>query len=168
MARRVETFVADSGRDVGKTYRITEMPASQAEAWATRLLLALGKSGLEVPEGIFAMGMAGVAAVGIRSLGQLPWEVAQPLMDEMMACIEILPDKRHQHQVHRKLIEDDIEEVATRLKLRDEVIRVHMGFSIADFVSNLRNLHLAEAEAAAERVVGTGPATETSQSPSDE
>lgn len=166
MARRVETFVADTGRDTGKTFRITEMPASRAEAWATRLLLALGKSGIEVPEGVFAMGMAGVAAVGIRSLGQLPWEVAQPLMNEMMECIEIQPDVRHP-QVHRRLVEEDIEEVATRLKLRDEVIHCHTGFSIAAFVSNLRSLHLAEAEAAAERVVGTGPATETSQSASD-
>lgn len=167
MPRRVVSITIDAeGRDKAKVYQLTEMSAEAGEAWATRLLLALGKAGVDVPEGIFGMGMAGVAAMGIRVMGQLPWEVARPLLDEMMECVKIQPDHRHP-EVIRKLISDDIEEVATRLRLRDELIKLHVGFSVREFVSNLRNMHLAEAEAAANRIVGNGPDTEMSPLPSD-
>jgi hypothetical protein len=57
MARKERTVVIETeGRDLGRTYLLREMPASQAEAWATRLLLALGKGGVEVPEGFLCDG----------------------------------------------------------------------------------------------------------------
>jgi hypothetical protein len=165
--RREATVVIDAeGRDKGKIFRLTELPAEQGEEWATRALLALGKSGAEVPEGIFAMGMAGIAAVGIRSLLQLPWDVAKPLMQEMMACVQIQPGP--DPRVVRRMIPDDIEEVATRLRLRDEVIQLHLGFSVRGFISNLRAMQEASVEQAVDRIVGTGPDTETSPQPSDE
>ena len=41
---RKETFVTieTEGRDQGKVYKITEMPAAQAEWWGTRFMLAAG------------------------------------------------------------------------------------------------------------------------------
>ena len=36
MARRISTFTASTGRDAGKDFRITEMPADQAERWAVK------------------------------------------------------------------------------------------------------------------------------------
>jgi hypothetical protein len=44
----------------------------------------------------------------------------------MMTCIRFKPNATEIGI--RPLIDDDIEEVATRLRLRDEVIDLHMGF----------------------------------------
>jgi hypothetical protein len=168
MPRRTATVtIAAEGRDQGKTFLITEMPSDKGEEWACRLLLALGKSGVQVDEHIFSMGMAGIAAMGVQAMGHLPWEVAKPLMAEMFECIRIMPDSKHPNVV-RPLIVDDIEEVATRLRLRDEVINLHIGFSVADFISNLRKLSSALAEQATARAFEPGEDTAMSQSQLEE
>ena len=128
MARATANYtVTDEGRDNGKVFVLTEMPASKAESWAMRALLALMASGVEVPEGFDRMGMAAMAEVGIRALSGLKWEVAEPLLAEMMECVQVMPDPGKPHVV-RKLIEEDIEEIATRVKLRAEVWKLHTGF----------------------------------------
>lgn len=128
MARHTATFtVTDEGRDRGKTFLITEMPASRGEAWAYRALLALIAGGVELPEGFERMGMAGMAELGIKALSGLRWEVAEPLLAEMWECVEIIPDPTKPHVV-RALIEDDVEEVLTRGKIRAEVWKLHTGF----------------------------------------
>lgn len=138
MARRTTNVLIDiAGRDHGKTFVITEMAASDAERWATRALLALGRSGVDLPEDISRSGLAGVAALGVRAFAGLPWELAEPLLNEMFRCVTFMPDASRPGVV-RQLIEDDIEEVATRLKLREEVISLHVNFSIAGWISKFR------------------------------
>lgn len=128
MARATTKYtVTDKGRDVGKIFVITEMPASRAESWAVRAILALMAGGVDLPEGFDRMGMAGMAEVGIKALSGLKWEVAEPLLAEMWECVQIQPDATKGHLV-RPLIEEDIEEVATRIKLRAEVWKLHTGF----------------------------------------
>lgn len=128
MARNTANYtVTDEGRDQGKVFVLTEMPASRAESWAMRALLALMAGGVEVPEGFERMGMAAMAEIGIKALAGLKWEVAEPLLAEMWSCVQIMPDPSKPHVV-RALIEQDIEEVATRLKLRAEVWKLHTGF----------------------------------------
>lgn len=128
MARATANYtVTDEGRDQGKVFVITEMPASKAESWAMRALLALMAGGVEVPDGFERMGMAGMAEVGLKAIAGLKWEVAEPLLAEMWECVQIMPDSGKPH-VTRALIEQDIEEVATRLKLRMEVWKLHTGF----------------------------------------
>jgi hypothetical protein len=128
MARATANYtVQDEGRDFGKVFVLTEMPASRAESWAMRALLALMASGVEVPEGFERMGMAGMAEVGIRALSGLKWDVAEPLLAEMWECVQIMPDPSKTHVV-RRLIEEDIEEISTRIKLRAEVWKLHTGF----------------------------------------
>jgi len=124
MARKEATFTAESGRDKGKQFHITEMSASQAESWAFRVLLAIGNAGIEVPEGLAEQGMAGLMAVGYMNLLKIPYEAAKPLLDEMMSCVQIVPSAG----IKRPLIEDDIEEVTTRLQLRKAVWNLHMDF----------------------------------------
>ena len=68
-----------------------------------------------------------MAEVGIKALAGLKWEVAEPLLQEMWDCVQIMPDPTKPHVV-RKLIEEDIEEIATRVKLRAEVWKLHTGF----------------------------------------
>jgi hypothetical protein len=128
MARATLNYtVNDEGRDRGKLFVLTEMPASQAESWAMRALLALMSAGVEVPDGFEHMGMAAMAEVGIKALAGLKWEDAEPLLAEMWGCIKIIPDPSKPHVV-RNLVEEDVEEISTRIKLRAEVWRLHVGF----------------------------------------
>jgi len=131
MGRKTKTLVIDQGddfpRDNGKVFVLTEMPAMQAEKWATRALFALARSGVEIPEGIEGLGWAGVAVVGMRALGGVAFDDVEPLMDEMMGCVQIQPDPRQSFT--RPLIVDDIEEVPTLLLLRREVFDLHANFS---------------------------------------
>ena len=138
MARKTKDLIIDAeGRDKGKRFFLTEMSATQAEKWAARALLALTKSGVEIPDDAAALGLAGVAAVGLKAFSGIPWELAEPLLDEMMQCVQIKTDPAHP-EVIRSLIEEDIEEVATRLKIRLELLELHIGFSLAARLSTLK------------------------------
>jgi hypothetical protein len=145
MARAVTNYtVTDDGRDKGKIFVLTEMSASRAESWAMRAILALMGGNVEVPEGFESMGMAGMAEVGLRALGGLRWDIAEPLLAEMWACVQIMPDPSKPHVV-RALIEEDIEEIATRLRLRTEVWKLHTGFLRAVAPSLFEKLEAATA-----------------------
>lgn len=147
MARRQAIIRGTSGRDKGKAYLITEMPASQAERWAMRAIMAMASSGAELPDGLEGAGLAGIAslvagadpdtpALAILARGALvlfsrvPFEVAEQLMADMFSCVQMIPDAARTDVV-RYMVEDDIEEVATRLKLRAELLKLHLGFSSA-------------------------------------
>lgn len=119
-------------RDHGKKFLLTEMSALRAEKWAMRLTLALTRAGFDVPEG--ATSWASILAFGImKGIGSLAWTDAEPLLDEMMACIQIVEDTIGP----RTPTEFDIEEVSTRLLLRSEVFELHSNFSPAAIVSQL-------------------------------
>lgn len=135
MARNTINYpIDDNGRDRGKIFVITELPASQAESWAMRAILALIAGGIELPDGFELMGMAGLAEIGIKALSKLSWKDAEPLLAEMWQCIRIMPDPSKPHII-RNLIEEDIEEIATRVKLRAEVWKLHVGFLKAGALS---------------------------------
>ena len=133
MARKESTFVAETGRDKGKQFHITEMSATQAENWAIKAILAVGNAGIEIPEDLSNQGMAGLMAVGYTSLLKVPFDAAKPLLDEMMTCVQIIPSAN----IKRPLIEDDIEEVQTRLQLRKAVWSLHMDFFLGESQSTL-------------------------------
>lgn len=124
MRKQSTITISTEGRDKGKVFLITEMSAAAAEEWAARALFAMLNSGVEIPDNIASAGLAGVASLGIGALTKVPFDVAKPLLDEMFSCVQIQPSAN----VTRKLIEEDIEEVATRLQLRKEVFNLHMGF----------------------------------------
>lgn len=132
MARKVLRYtVSDENRDKGKTFVVTEMPAAQAERWAIRAFLAMGKHGIDMPSGMMDAGMAGMAKNGLELICQLPFDEADVLLAEMFDCLQMSPDPRNP-QVLRPLTEDDIEEVGTRLKLRIEIFKLHVDFFKAD------------------------------------
>lgn len=145
LMRQTATYtVTDEGRDKGKTFLLTELPASHAEAWAIRAILALMRDGVELPEGFERMGMAGMAEVGLKALSGLKWEVVDPLLNEMWECVQIIPDPAKPNII-RALIEQDIEEVSTRIKLRAEVWTLHTGFLKAVAPSILKDSKAAPA-----------------------
>lgn len=155
MARKTANYrVPTEGRDQGKLFVITEMSSAQAEAWATRALLALIGSNTDIPENVGELGMAGLAELGLRSLASLKWEVAAPLLEEMLQCVQFIPDPNKTH-IARPLIDDDIEEVATRLALRREWWNLHMGFLQAVVPSLSGELQPAKAAASKGRVTRT-------------
>lgn len=128
----------DSGRDRGRRYLITEMPASAAEKWAVRAFLALGQSGVDIPDDVRAGGMAAFAAVGFQLLGRINFTEAEWLMDELMKCVQVIvPPAENALEVTRRLIESDIDEVRTRIRLKVEAFSLHVGFSLAGFLSTL-------------------------------
>ncbi len=130
MARKTLNYkVTDEGRDHGKVFVITEMSAFRAEAWALRALLALMDANVQLPKGFERMGMAGIAQIGLKLLAGLKYEVAEPLLAEMLSCVQIMPDP-NKSQTVRPVMEaaNDIEEITTILKLRAEVFKLHTGF----------------------------------------
>ncbi len=142
--RRFTIWTATVGRDQGKIFGILEKSAYDAEWWATRAFLALAKNGVEVPEEISSMGLAGLAQVGIKSLTRLDPYDAKPLLDEMMTCVSFVPDPSRidpaTGRSHtRPLVEDDIEEISTVTQLRMEIFSLHVNFSIADALSSLKS-----------------------------
>lgn len=137
MARKTKVVrIEAAGRDQGKSFLITELPASQAERWATRALMAMAKTGVDIPEGIENAGMAGLASIGLRALASIPYEDAEPLLATMFECVKFVSPTHP--EVSRYLIEDDIEEVGTRLQLRREVLELHTGFSFTDALQGSR------------------------------
>lgn len=128
MARKVlKLKITAEGRDSGKTFVLTEMAARKGHQWATRALFAVMNAGVEIPDNIASSGFAGIAAVGIKALGRVPAEMAEPLLDELLGCVEIMPDPARP-EVTRGLIDDDLEEVATIFKLQKEVLALHVDF----------------------------------------
>lgn len=135
MRKTMDYTVSDAGRDQGKVFQIMEMPARQAEKWAMRALCLVGRAGIDLPD-VPAGGMEVLARLGIQALFKVDFDAAEPLLDEMMECVRIKPDARNPNLI-RPLIDDDIEEVATRLKLRMEVLNLHVGFSTGGIQSTL-------------------------------
>jgi len=140
--RKAEIVQIDEGsretnRDFGKKFLLTEMPALQAEKWAARAFLALARSGLDLPEEVTKAGFAGVAFIGLRALatGGIVYAEIEPLLDEMLACVRILPDPAHP-ELSRPLVldhpegENDVDEVSTLLLLRTRVFALHTDFFV--------------------------------------
>ncbi len=132
MARKTAEVTMDKpDRDHGKVFILTEMSAAQAERWGIRASGVMARAGLDVPDG---GGMLAFAAMGFRAFLAGPFEETEPLLKEVMDCVTIKTEVMPQG---RALVEEDIEEVATRLRLRDEVFELHVGFSLASVLSIL-------------------------------
>lgn len=138
MRRKIKHAIITPGRDRGKVFEIREMPADQGERWALRMLLALSRGGIEVPEGMFAGGWAGLAnmwpyllVIGLRSMHGAQWVEIEPLLDEMMGCVQWCPPGNAPPQPIFAGEDSQIEEVVTRIELRKAAIELHLGFSLA-------------------------------------
>lgn len=142
MARRtqdVEIIDADS-RDYGKVYRVTEMSSAASEDWAMRLIMAAMGSGLDLGDTFDAQNMSleAVARIGLSAFGKIPTPVMRSLMDEMKKQFTIKPEPVTQPEFVRPLnAPEDVEDVATWMKLRGEFMKMHLGFLKTVFASSL-------------------------------
>lgn len=126
MARKqIEITITDEGRDRGKTFQITEMPATEAQEIATQLLVAALNCGMELKGDVFNMGMADLWQAGFSVIEQVPYHFLKPILDRFDRCAMYL-DK--QTNFARKLADGDIEEVKTFFKLRAAAIKLHFDF----------------------------------------
>ena len=125
--RKSSTITVTDGRDAGKVFKLTEMSADAAERWAMRAFFALMNAGVDIPDDIASLGLAGVAQIGLKALTKVPFEAAEPLLQDMMDCVQIVPDPSKPNVV-RTIIDGDIEEVSTRLQLRRAVFDLHVDF----------------------------------------
>lgn len=146
MARKTSTYVVpapatgEGNRDQGKVFLLTEMPARKAEKWATRALNLMARSGVDLPPDILRSGMASMFVVGVKALTSIDYEGAEPLLDEMMDCVALIPDPAKPGVTRPVHLDTDIEEVSTYLALRGEVFELHTGFSVAGILSSLGTL----------------------------
>lgn len=129
MARRtkVVTIDAEKGRDHGKTFLVTEMPADAAEWWAIRALQGILGANPDFDIDIFSAPLAKIAGFAFVGLARIPAEQLKPLMDEMKGCVSVLlPDGK----TTRALLPNDVEDFITWVELRKEVFEVLTGFSV--------------------------------------
>lgn len=157
MARRIALVTIDDpkSRDLNKTFRIREMSADAAERWFIRLVFALANGGLKVPADAMFAGIAGFKATvpvllvqGLRSLAGMSYTDAEPMLGEMLGCVDF---KAPGTETYFPLIGTgmtQVEEVSTLLRLRYEVLEIHLGFTLADALSNLREAPTTEAPSA--------------------
>lgn len=124
MSRRSANWTAVDARDAGKVFVLTEPAATQSEAVALRLFLAAARSGVAIPDSIKDLGLVGLAIYGIELMGKVPYEEAKVAADFLMGCVKI-----NEGKLVRELEESDIEEVATLLKLKKEVLTLITGFT---------------------------------------
>lgn len=152
MARKTKTVLATFGRDDGKSFLITELSATQGDAWANKTLSAAAQGGVDVRnmefqkiaeimningEGKKAIeegrpvdivgGMLELANLSITALGNIEYEVLQEQLDTLIErCVQVLPSGG----IPRPLlsIDDEIEEIATLWLLRKEAFTLHVDF----------------------------------------
>lgn len=138
---RVPEFPGTRNRDSqphAKLFRLTEWPAAKAENWGLRMLMAANQGGGEIPLNLAGIGMEGIAIIGINAFlrGNIVPGTLIPLLDELLECVTIIRDPKRP-DIATPLNPDDIEEVATRMWLRGEVLSLHLGFSVSAALSAL-------------------------------
>lgn len=129
MSRKQVTFIVeDEGRDKGKEFLITEMSAWDAEELAEEIYRAMGQGEFNsLPADVVAMGVAGLATVGMSVLSAAPAHVSRPIADKLLSTVDIVithDGKENQ----RKVKPIDFEEVATIRSLKDKVFELNFRF----------------------------------------
>jgi hypothetical protein len=128
MARKVKNVtIVDEGRDKGKVFVLTEKDALTAWKWGIRAMLAITKTGVQIPDEMMKMGVVGILAVGLYRLQFISWSDMEPLINEMLTCVQMMPTPDRPN-ILRPLFPDDIEEVSTLTTLGKEVFELHTGF----------------------------------------
>lgn len=125
MARKTKDITIVSGRDAGKSFRITEMPILQADKWAQRAIFAIARAGVDTSSINMNGGMLEMARLALDVVGKIDPEVGGDLLDELLSCVQIIPTGG----VPRSLVMDsDIEDIKTLFVLRKEVLALHIDF----------------------------------------
>lgn len=162
MPRRTQAvLITAAGRDNGKTYHIEELAAVAAEEWFMRAMQTLLRAGIDVPPNILSEGPMGFVTLGIGAcltgLGKAPYEEFRTLTDQMLPCIVGYQETAAAIRIESlPVILAQTEEVSTLVYLREQIISLHLGFSLAAKLLSYR-------EAVAALINGLGLNMPTSQ-----
>lgn len=161
MARKTkEVTITAEGRDQGKVFFITEMPALQAERWGMRAIMLLAAHNVDIGE-IGNGGMQKMLTLGFEALAQVPYEQVAPLMDELMACCQIRVRVGEQ-VITRPIIAEEVEEAWTFVTLKGEAFGLHVGFSFSGALSTSK----AAPGTTTDSIIPASPNTSTAPQPS--
>ena len=129
MSRRVKTItIEEEGRDKGKVFVLTEMPATVAEVWATQAIELLLKAGADVSaEAQAAGGMQALAGTPITGVAQLR-ALQDPSLAAWWDCVRYEHASNLPPQPILQGAACQIEELKTISQLRMEVLRLHTDF----------------------------------------
>ena len=135
MSREQRTITIDSaGRDAGKVFRITEMPASKMERWSARAIVALFAGNVPADTAAVAnvSNAAAIATILGKALSSLDWQTIEPLYDELLGSVEVCPNPADHPDAWVKLtptnVDNFVHEVPTLVRLRLEVLELNLGF----------------------------------------
>lgn len=136
---QVPKFSQGDNRDVNKTFLITEWPAARSDRWIQELMLAANRGAGEIPMDLKGIGWEGIAIMGINTFlrGAADGPRMIELGDQLLECVKIIRDPKHPDVATEIVADDDIEEIATRWWLRDQVVSVHVNFSPLAALSQL-------------------------------
>lgn len=139
-----ETAPSVDGRDYGKMFRVTEMSAVKAERWANRATLALvprlsQEVAPDVAEALAENPTMPQMGHLFRLLQGLSFPEIEPLLDELMECVEVVSDPTGQLPPRKLGLGgmEDIEEIETIRYLREVVLSLHTGFMMPASVLSL-------------------------------
>lgn len=171
MRRSTTVAISADGRDKGGVFVLTELPAYQATEWFLRAMQLLARSGTDVPPHIMAMGAAGFVTMGIGAvltgLGKAPWSEVKPLLDELLlAVVSYQPPGAVQPQTAWPVIRTQIEEPATYIQIYEEVVSLHLNFSLRERLSTYRQLAVKMISALSQNIE-TSTASSPSSAPAD-
>ena len=143
---KVPEFQNSTNRDLGKTFVITEWPAIEADRWIQKVGYAVMGGGGSLPSELAGIGWEGIAILGINTMlrGTMNPDVMIPLCEQLLECVQIVPDPKHEASARAATAPNDIEEVATRWWLRDQVVSVHTNFSFLGALSMLASTVMAK------------------------
>lgn len=135
MRKTREFTIEANNRDKGKRFRITEMSAVAQEKWATKAIMAIANSGIELPNGAENLqGIEGLSKLiiqtGIKALLNVKYELAEPLYEELLSCCEYLGNKGENisRPLSQSTAEEVIEEITTLFTIRYQVWKLHTDF----------------------------------------
>lgn len=133
-------------RDAGKTFLVTEVDAVEAEEWGLRAMMALGTGGIQVPPELVSAGLLGIVLVGYQAFMGAREDAVIPLWREMLPkCVQL----KHSdggasgQQVVQPWHSSLVEEVSTLLLLRQTVMELHTGFTMAELASRFASMNSA-------------------------
>jgi hypothetical protein len=110
------------------TFKIREMSATQLEDWTMRAVLVLAGAGSDIPAGGGVEGIGKyLAEHGLAAIGNVDYQKAKPLLDEMLGCCSRVVD-RMEEKVTPETADAYISDMSTLFKLRLEAFKVNFSF----------------------------------------
>lgn len=140
---RKEKTVTIDDRGTSLTFKIREMPALKLESWILRAVMLLASSGLldrklaakakeaansmQTAEAMSSVGSF-VTEHGLKALGSVDYEKAEPLLAELLACCSRVDGGVEQRLDNPVVVEGIISDVRTLFKLRKEAFALNFDF----------------------------------------